>query len=235
MPALTLLAVVALGKTSPSLSAYREYRVGNKKYSVVLADLSSKKLSATVSYSKRLTSARNLLKDKPLAGITGTFFDPATGIPVGDVVVDGDARNLGLRGSAVAIDWFGQVHVIDTRRKVPVDWRMYRYAVRGVIRVLTDGKLMPNPKAQGFRDRRLWGTASRTGLGITPSGKVVFVATKNAVTLSELGRVMKHFGADDAVSLDGGGSTCLYYKGNFKIGTGRPLSNLILLHARPPY
>lgn len=233
--ATSLVAAAMIATPSAPSTRLQIHKSGSKTYFVVTADLSGKKLSASVSFSSQLTSPWNLLKDQPFAGITGTFFNPRTGLPVGDVVVDGDARNWGLRGSAVAIDWFGQVNIIDTRRKVPVDWRLYRYAVRGVVRVLTNGQLMPNPKAQGFKDRRLWGSAARTGLGVTPAGKVIFVATKSSVTLSELGRVMKKYGADDAVSLDGGGSTCLYYKGKFVVSTGRRLSNLVLLHNRPPY
>jgi len=38
----------------------------------------------------------------------------------------------------------------------------------------------------------------------------------------------------DAVNLDGGGSTCLYYRGAMVVAPGRRLSNLLTLYERSP-
>jgi len=227
------IATLALGKPMPVSSHVSNFR--SHAYHVVVADFRGKQLSASVSHAPRLTAVRNLLVGNPIAAITGTFFDPRSQITVGDVIVDGAKVSGGGRGSGVGIDWYGQVSIFDTSRSQPVDWSVYRYCMRGAIRILTNGKPMPNPKAQGFRDRRLWGTAARTALGTTRSGKVVLIATKSPVTLSELARAIQAQGAHEAVCLDGGGSTYLFCGGKTLVPTGRRLSNLFLIHDKPPY
>ncbi len=55
------------------------------------------------------------------------------------------------------------------------------------------------------------------------------MATKNSVTLSELGKAMVAKGVREAVSLDGGGSTCLYYRGKMVVPTQRRLTTMFVL------
>ncbi|WP_375505885.1 phosphodiester glycosidase family protein [uncultured Nostoc sp.] len=61
---------------------------------------------------------------------------------------------------------------------------------------------------------------ARTGVGITPDGSVVLVmvaqkpsAPANGVSLPALADFMKSLGADQAMNLDGGSSSSLYYNG----------------------
>ena len=93
--------------------------------------------------------------------------------------------------------------------------------------------MRPNPKAQRFRDRRIWGRASRTGVGLTKKGKLVLMATSQSVTLSEFGKAMVSQGVREALSMDGGTSTCFYYRGSMLIRPGRNLSNMLVLSERP--
>ena len=230
----SLLSAVAMAKTATPI-AYQKVVSSGKSFHVVVANMGPKTMSAAISHEQRLTAPRNLLVDEPIAAITGTFFDPRSHIAVGDIIIDGEQTVSGYRGSAVGVDWFGQVKIIDTKRKQPVDWSLYRYAMRGAVRILSSGKVAPNPKAQGFKDSRIWGRAARTGIGVTKQGKVVLIATTQKVTLSELGAAMKKQGAYNGVSLDGGGSTFLYYKGKSIVPTSRRLSNLFLIYDKPPY
>jgi exopolysaccharide biosynthesis protein len=213
--------------------AYASFRRGNAIYHVVTANLADRAVVRTV-HSPRLTSVWRLLsRDQPVAAITGTFFSPAGHSPVADVVVDGNLVASGRRGSVLAVDWFGKVRVFDLPRKTKQDWFVYRYALRGLVRVVRKGKVSPNPKAQGFRDSRIWSRAARTGAGIRKDGKLVIIATPNSVTLSELGKAMIDRGIVEGVSLDGGGSTCLYYRGKLVIRPKRKLSNLLVVLESP--
>ena len=63
----------------------------------------------------------------------------------------------------------------------------------------------------------------------------MLVATTSSVTLSELGRAMKSKGVVDAVALDGGGSTALYYKGSMIVKPKRGMSNLFVVYGRPAF
>jgi exopolysaccharide biosynthesis protein len=230
--AATLTASGALG----SPIGYESFRHGPAKYHVVTADLSSGRIRARTVHSPRLTSVWSLIsQQQPTAAITGTFFSPGSGHPVADLLVDGRLVANGSRGSGIAVDWTGGVRIFDANYQHRMEWADYQWGLRGAIRVVHAGKVQPNPQAQHFTDRRLWGKAARTGVGLTENGKLVLVATTGQVTLSELGRAMVARGVRDGLSLDGGSSTCLYYRGSLVVPPGRKLSNLFVLSEAPPY
>jgi len=68
---------------------------------------------------------------------------------------------------------------------------------------------------------------SRAGIGFG-DGYLYLVQVDNA-TVVELARVMQALGAGDALNLDGGGTTALYYNGSYRVGPGRALPNAIVL------
>jgi len=177
-----------------------------------------------------LTSVHSFVdKSQPMVAITGTFFSPGSQCPVADVLVDGNLVAKGSRGTAVAVDWYGKVTIFDEPFNSNIDWGAYQFGLRGAVRVVDGGVVRPNPKAQRFHDPAIWGKASRTGLGLTESGKLVLFATNDKVTLSEFGKAMKSRGVRNGVSLDGGGSTCFYYNGSFLIPPHRKLSNMFVV------
>jgi hypothetical protein len=214
---------------------YESFKHGKPYYHAVIADMTQDKVTAEAYYSSGLEPVWQLISVRqPAAAITGTFFGYESQQPVADVVVDGALVAEGHRGSAVGVDWQGRVHIFDTKFKSPIDWYSYRHLIRGAVRLISDGKVAPNPKAQHFTDPRIWGKAPRTGVGLTGDGRLVLMATKNRVTLSEFGKAMKTRGVKDAVAFDGGGSTMLYYRGELVLPPTRNLSNLFILHERPP-
>ncbi|HVL37761.1 MAG TPA: phosphodiester glycosidase family protein [Fimbriimonadaceae bacterium] len=232
-PVVLVAAAIANSQSTFSPIGYETFKWGPNRYHVVTADLRSGALQPATVHSPRLTSVWNLVKQKqPVAAITGTFFAPSSHRPVADVLVDGNLVARGHRGSVVAVDWFGGVKIFDPKFQQKVDWSSYQFALRGAVRVIQKGKVQPNPKAQKFKDKRIWGRAARTGVGITKQGKLVLVATKNQVTLSELGKAMKQKGVQEAVSLDGGGSTCLYYNGSLVVPPQRKLSTMFVIGKR---
>ena len=233
-----ILAAVALAPVSEPAARpirYESFKQGKLYFHAVVADMSQDKVTAEACYSDRLTGAWNLISQRqPAAAITGTFFGFKSQQPVADVVVDGNLVASGNRGSAVGVDWQGKVHIFDTQFQQPIEWYSYRHLIRGTVRLISDGKVSPNPKAQHFTDKSIWGRAARTGVGLTKDDRLVLMATPNKVTLSEFGRAMKKLGVTNAVSLDGGGSTMLYYRGELVLSPRRNLSNLFILHERAP-
>jgi exopolysaccharide biosynthesis protein len=202
-------------------------------YHAVQADVSSGLVDSRTTYANQLVSPWRMIQDhQPTVAVNGTFFAPQNGVPVADVLVDGVLEARGNRGSVLAVADDGTVRIADRGFKRAFDWDGFRYGLRGGVRILTKGKVMPNPKAQAFKDPRIWGRAARTAVGITKHGKLLIVATKHSVTLSQLAKAMRSRGVVDAVSLDGGGSTCMYYRGKMVVSTGRRLSNLFTLHER---
>ncbi|MBC8063495.1 MAG: phosphodiester glycosidase family protein [Chlorobia bacterium] len=231
-----LVATVVPARPAARPIAYDSFIRDKALFHVVKADLASGLVHPTAVYNRGLTSSWKLVAgSNATVGITGTFFAPSSGYPVGDVLVDGDLKVRGYRGSAIGVDFFGGVKIFDTRFKQEYDWSQYKFGIRGAVRLVANGVVCPNPKAQRFRDRRIWGKASRTAVGLDKSGKLILIATKNSVTLSQLGKAMVSRGVVNAVSMDGGGSTCLYYRGKMVIGTGRRLSNMFVLQEKAAF
>lgn len=209
---------------------YDSFKFGKAYYHIAIADLSTQQVSIETVLSRKLTPAAQLARqNETTVALTGTFFDPSTGYPVGDVLVDGNLMAKGQRGSVLAINWQGIPHIFDSGFQSMVDWTDYRFALRGAVRIITAGKVSPNPKAQKFRDSRIWSRASRTAAGITEDGRLILAATKGNVTLSELGKALRTRTVVDAISLDGGGSTFFMYRGKTLIQPNRRLSNLLVL------
>jgi exopolysaccharide biosynthesis protein len=218
----------AQGPTAPV--AYERFSSAGKDYHAVTADLRSSWIEADTLYSRELTSAWGLVgRVQPIAAITGTFFAPKNGTPVADVFVNGNLVAKGNRGTVVAVNQLGGIEIRDQNFRRQFDWSSYRSGMRGTVRLISGGKVSPNPKAQSFTDPAIWGNAARTAVGITHHGKVVLVATEAKVTLSDLGRAMLKKGVVDAVSLDGGSSTCLYFNGRMIIGTQRKLTTMVAI------
>jgi hypothetical protein len=238
--ALVLATVMASSLSATAASQrpihYESFEKDGAYYHCVVADLSESEVSAQAQLASRLTPPWHLIADtQPAAAITGTFFAWENERPIAEVLIDGEVRNAGRRGSIVAVDWFGKVHIFDAKFGEIVDWFPYRWAIRGNVRVVKDGQVKPNPKAQRFTDPRIWGRAKRTAIGTRPDGTLVLMATPNAVTLGQLGWALVSRGVTNAVSLDGGGSTMLYYRGEMVIRTSRPLCNMFILHERSPF
>lgn len=164
---------------------------------------------------------------EPAVVVTGTFFHPRSGYPVGDIVVEGNLLAHGMRGSALRVGWDGKRSIFDTPFQGKVDWSEARFGLRGLVRVVQNGKVCPNPKAQKFRDPSVWRPAERVAIGLTKDGTMKIFATNKEVILSQLGRAMVKRGVVEAVNLDGGSSTAMYYRGKTIIAPKRRLSNVV--------
>lgn len=230
--AILVLAVCATAHAAEKSSAvsYGSFRYGKSYFHTVTCDLSSGALSVKTMHSSQLAPVWTFIaREQPVVALTGTFFNLKSHRPVADVLVDGTLVASGNRGTAIGVDWLGGVEIFDRPFLQAVDWSRYQFGLRGAIRVVSAGVVQPNPKAQRFRDPRIWGRASRTALGLSASGKLILFATKGQVTLSELGKAMRSRGVRNGVSLDGGTSTCMYYNGAMLVSPGRKLCNMLVV------
>ena len=224
-----VIAAAAFGKVNRPI-AYDSFTYHRHLYHMVMVNLDCGACSLETVYSSHLESAHVLLgQSQPVVAITGTFFQPGSSHCVADVVVDGNLMSTGNRGTAIAVDYYGNVKIFDEPFNQKVDWSAYKFGLRGLVRVVDGGRVAPNPRAQRFRDKHIWGKASRTGIGLTTSGKLVLFATRDQVGLTEFGHAMKDHGVRNGVSLDGGSSTCFYYKGSFLIPPARKLCNMLVV------
>ncbi|MCX7800009.1 MAG: phosphodiester glycosidase family protein [Fimbriimonadales bacterium] len=231
---LLALCLSALARAASPVG-YEKIRVGRATYHVVRADLSNPRIEAAVVSAPKLVSVWQLVSgQRAVAAVTGTFFDPGSQRPVADVFSNGVLKASGHRATLVGFDLFGAVQIRDVPFGKPVDWSEFRHGLRGAVRVVTQGRVRPDPKAQRFRDPRIWGKAARTGLGVTKHGKLVLIATSQPVYLRALGRAMVRAGVREGVALDGGGSTSLYYRGRLLAAPTRKLNNVVVVRVVDP-
>ena len=125
---------------------------------------------------------------------------------------------------------FLKVHVEESDR--PIEWRSATEVIGAGPLLLRDGKIALDPQAEGFSSSKIVSDACpRSAVGVTADGYIVMVAT-GAVTMRSLAAVMKTLGCRDAMNLDGGGSSGLWFKGKYLVRPGRHVSNGLLLCPR---
>ncbi|WP_102348519.1 phosphodiester glycosidase family protein [Bacillus sp. Marseille-P3661] len=96
-------------------------------------------------------------------------------------------------------------------------------------RLITDGKVSINFENEGFQDMKIIkDKAARSAIGVTKDNKLLFLTTSGA-TIHELAEMMLKAGAYQAINLDGGASSGLYYNGMYLTKPGREISNAILV------
>ncbi len=102
-------------------------------------------------------------------------------------------------------------------------------------RLVYEGKPCVTSVEEKFKNDIAKGRAARTAVGITGDGRLIFlVVEKNGksrgATLQELSKLMIKLGADDAMNLDGGGSSAMVVTGSvINNGGKRPVSNAIVI------
>lgn len=166
----------------------------------------------------------------PTAAITGTFFGVRSGSPVGDIVIGGASVYHGRSvGTAFGITDSGRAKFVSPKAARTGE---YETLFSGGIRLLKGGRYVVRPRAQGFRDSSLYGRKPRTAVAYSRSGRLMLVATNQAVYLGEFAWALRRAGAVDAVAMDGGGSTALFYRGSTISRPTRKLTNLIVVYDR---
>ncbi len=169
-------------------------------------------------------------RERPVAAITGTFFSKTSLLPIGDIMIDGRLVHFGGMGSALAITPDNQASF----RRIPYgrrqDWGPFETVMAAGPMLVEGGKVALAPAHEQFRDPHVLGRASRTGVGLTANNKLLMVATRENVSLWEFAKVMLALGCTDAINLDGGSSTGLYYRGSMVVRPGRTLVNLLAVY-----
>jgi exopolysaccharide biosynthesis protein len=144
----------------------------------------------------------------------------------------------------------GQVAMIQgtMRRGDPVEVRTslhpggIRHALGAGPRLVQGGRLHIPYAWEGFRPSLYRIRTSRSAVGITGAGKVLFVAVEGrdrqntGMSLVELARLMRDLGAVEAMNLDGGGSATLVVGGrvvNRAERAQRPVSSMLVVRYNP--
>jgi hypothetical protein len=200
----------------------------------VVADLNNPYVRVGVVTARRLGRDESiwdlLARSQPTAAVTGTYFSTTSKLPVGDIVIEGERVHFGGVGTALCITYDNQVRFIRQKLHRQRDWSNYRLVLGAGPRLLQRGKVALYPPGEGFRDKRVYARGKRVAVGVTKHNKLLLVVVERPLTLRQLSWVMRALGATDAIALDGGGSSCLYYRREVKVLPKRKLTNLLVVY-----
>ena len=214
---------------------YQYMRIDGISAHVITVDLRNPAVYVTIGLPSQgvghAESFRSILRrTQPTAAITGTFFDTHSLKPVGDLVIHGTVVHQGCVGTGLAINRDNEAKCIPLDAGRVSSWQNFETVLCAGPRLLSDGSVGMNPRAEGFKDRRLFARHRRPAAGVTAAGKLLLVTAKTPVTFTELANVMHQLGAIEAVGLDGGSSTALYYGGKVIVYPGRRMTNVLLVY-----
>lgn len=219
---------------------YRKLVASGIPCHVVQVDLNSPQIRLRVVRAQDLgASSRTfrsfVVQTRPVAAITGTFFDTATEAIICNLVRDGRLLESGGAGHTLSLssdnqaEWKSTAGIAGARH----DWSRSEFAVSGGPTLIRDGFIQLDALSEGFSDPGLFRPAPRAGIATTPQGKLLLVTVNQSLSLSRFAQVMRALGAQNAMNLDGGSSTALYAGGRYLAQPTRKLTNVILVTIRP--
>ncbi len=85
-----------------------------------------------------------------------------------------------------------------------------------------------------YREPEKAARSRRTGMGISKSGRVLYLVAAASATAAELGALLKRVGAFEAMTMDAGGSAQMYSSGHVVQGSsdgpgGRRVTNVMMV------
>lgn len=256
---LLLPAVLLSHSTCRSDSVTLEKRIiKNATLYAITADLNDPSIEISIRLaSKGISNSESfqsmMKRSAPIAAITGTYFDTRTLFPVGSIITKGETVYENAIGTAVCfirpsnaecVDFASSkitdnnrqtytVKFLGTKKGDRCDWTGVECGLRAGPMLLSNGHYAFNPSREGFKHPGLFGARTRIALGHTPHNKLLLVAVRTPVTFATLAGIMKALGASEAIALDGGTSSAMYYQGKIICKPGRALTNIIEIRKIP--
>ncbi len=169
----------------------------------------------------------------PVAAVTGTYFCTRSLLPVGTIVSGGKTVFENCIGNTICFAEPNGVRFIDSVKGERVDFAGAVCGLRAGPRLLKGGHYALSPRREGFRQSGLFGRRTRMAVGLTAKNKLLLVSVASPATFGETATIMRALGAVDALCLDGGSSSAMYYRGRVLRSPGRALTNIIEVHSRP--
>ncbi len=239
-PAAILLASGLLAFTAPAANAagvgYFEGRANGVPVRVVQVDPRDQRVRVGIALPERGMGTsesfhRFVQRTRPVAAITGTYFDFCTARPLGDLVINGRYIHHGSIGYALTVTKDNRIRIV--RRSGGRKYKNAETVLASGPRLVAAGKPSVYPRREGFKDQGLFRRTHRAAAGVTRSGKLLLVNAATPVSMWELARAMVKLGAVEAINLDGGSSTALYYGGKFRARPARKLTNVLVVYDNP--
>ena len=108
-----------------------------------------------------------------------------------------------------------------------------QWMISGAPDLVINGKISAAKLPPGFTDSRFTTSASyRTAIGVDKNGRLLLVCVKS-VKISELKEIMLKLGCINAINLDGGASSGMYYDGKVVTKPGRKRTTVLYVYQDP--
>ena len=231
---LGIVLIISRGADASSIG-YAKVAAGSTVAHVVTVDLSDPEVKMTVALARGGVGKSEPFKSivgrtRPVAAITGTFYDTKTYVPTGDIALFGTVVHAGCVGSALCIDASNKASIAPPRGTCKDRWAGYETVLCAGPTLIAGGRVAIALKHEGFR-RSLLASTRRTAVGITHSGKLLLVAVNRKASLYAVAKLMLKLGVVDALSLDGGSSTGFYSQGNYLAVPSRKMTNCLMVYS----
>ncbi|MCX5749526.1 MAG: phosphodiester glycosidase family protein [Candidatus Saganbacteria bacterium] len=216
---------------------YEHLTVRGFPVDVVKVDLKDPHITVTPVMSKQFPAApesfeKMVAREDPVAAINGNFFCKRTYKPVGDVVINGELVHFGGLGTAMGITEDNNIEFITVEKYRHMNWGRYKTVISCGPKLLEEGRVIVDARAEGFKDPNLFTRRNRSAVGVTWDKNLLFVTINSGVLFEELAVVMKDLGCKDAMNLDGGSSSGLYYRGQTLTSPSGPLPDILVVQER---
>ncbi|MNO77282.1 hypothetical protein D3C76_683850 [compost metagenome] len=242
-----ILPFTTRGGVQASASAVKNerktFKVGSKSFSVqmVTVSLLHPKVELDVALAGntigKVEDLSSIAKrNKAIVAINGTFFDAYTKeaykAPYGYIVSKGEIKKPSPADNRTIFTYDKNLLtalIAGQDFKEKYEQGFIEGGLQAGPRLVVNGKVALDVKNEGFRDPKiLTGSGARSALGITQDHKLILLTTGGA-TIPQLAEIMKQAGAYQAMNLDGGASSGLYYNGKYLTTPGRKISNAIVV------
>lgn len=236
-------AASSAGVGKAIVSARKTFKAGGRSFSVQMVTISlmdpKVRLKValagdTVGKVEELSSLAK--RHKAVVAVNGTFFnaytDDAYKAPYGYIVSGGELK-MKASGDKRAIFTYDSNLLASLIPGADFNDAFAAGTMEGALqagpRLVVNGKVAVDVKAEGFKDPKiLTGGGARSALGLTRDHKLILL-TSGGATIPQLAEIMKQAGAYQAMNLDGGASSGLYYNGKYLTQPGRKISNALIV------
>lgn len=168
------------------------------------------------------------------AVINGSYFHPQTYAPAGDLVRSGQLLSWGRIPAALAITPDNRAVITGgTGQTGSQAWRGMETVVASGPRILVGGQIRRTYGA-AFRDPAVFGRAARSAVGLSGNRDLFLVSTQARLTPTEMAKVMRQLGAQNALLLDGGSSAGLAWGNRAVLESVRSVAFGIGVYANYP-
>ncbi|GGJ22358.1 phosphodiester glycosidase family protein [Deinococcus roseus] len=155
-----------------------------------------------------------------VAAINGGYFHPQSYIPAGDLVFQGRQLASGRIQTALSVTPDNKARIHDRLNS----WKGYETVIATGPHVVQNGRLVIQPRSEGYRDPAVWGRARRSAVGLVNNEYLIFMTSPQHLTLAEVGKIMMKMKAKEVILLDGGSSAGMVWEKKLVVPPARSLA-----------